>query len=104
MTLLFKRQFLTKILWGQKTQTRRLRRPQVTVGKSYRLSRGYRRIDQSIRVTDLYQQRLGDITGDDITKEGFESPEDFKKAWAGIYGYYNPDIMIWVVDFTLEKE
>ena len=103
MTLLFKRPLLIKVLSGEKTQTRRKRRPNVKVGGEYRLRKGYSWLQTRITVTDLRRQRLGEVTPDDVRKEGFDSLEEFKEAWVGIYEGWDPDQMVWVVDFVLTE-
>ena len=103
MTLLFKRPLLIKVLSGEKTQTRRRRRPNVKVGGEYRLRKGYSWLQTRITVTELSRQRLGDITPDDVRREGFNTLEEFKEAWAGIYEGWDPDQVVWVVDFVLTE-
>ncbi|MBN2336255.1 ASCH domain-containing protein [Candidatus Bathyarchaeota archaeon] len=103
MTLLFKRRFLTKILRGDKTQTRRRSRPSVKIGGTYHLRNGYSKLPERITVTALYTQRLGDITPGDAEAEGFGSVGEFKEAWTGIYGGWDPEQKAWVVEFTLTE-
>ena len=50
-------------------------------------------------ITDIYQQTLGDISSEDVGREGFDSLEEFIEAWTDIYGYYEPTEYIWVVEF-----
>ena len=103
MTLLFKRPLLIKVLSGEKTQTRRRRRPNVKVGGEYRLRKGYSWLQTRITVTGLDRQRLGDVTPDDVRREGFNSLDEFREAWTGIYGGWDPDQVVWVVDFVLTE-
>jgi hypothetical protein len=91
VTLLFKRPLLIKVLSGEKTQTRRRRRPKVKVGGEYRLRKGYSWLQTRITVTDLRRQRLGDVTPDDVRREGFASLDEFREAWTGIYCGWDPD-------------
>jgi len=62
VTLLFKRPLLIKVLSGEKTQTRRRRRPDVKIDGEYRLRKGYNWLQTRITVTGLGRQRLEDIT------------------------------------------
>ena len=103
MTLLFKRPLLIKVLSGEKTQTRRKRRPNVKVGGDYRLRKGYSWLQTRITVTGLRRQRLGDVTPDDARREGFDTLAEFMDAWTGIYGGWDPDQEVWVVDFVLTE-
>ena len=100
LTLLFKEQFISKIREKKKTQTRRLKQPKIKIGKNYHLRSSYRKVlPEKILITDIFQQYLGEINQEDITKEGFETPQEFINIWREIYGSYNPEELIWVVEF-----
>ena len=100
MTLLFKRQFISKIREGIKTQTRRLKQPRLKIDKTYQLRENYRTVlPDKIHVTDIFQQYLGEITQEDIKKEGFKTMEEFIRVWTDIYGYFDPNEFIWVIEF-----
>ena len=100
MTLLFKRQFITKIREGAKTQTRRLNQPRLKIGKKYSLRENYQTtLPDKILITDIYQQYLGDITPEDIKREGFTTKTEFTNTWTEIYGQYDPEMYIWVIEF-----
>ena len=100
MTLLFKRQFISKIREGTKTQTRRLKQPKLRIGKAYCLRSSYRSVlPEKILITDIFQQFLGEITMEDIQKEGFHTEDEFIEIWREIYGSYKADELIWVVEF-----
>jgi len=100
LTLLFKRQFISKIREGTKTQTRRLKQPNLKIGKAYYLRSSYRSVlPEKILITDIFQQFLGDITKEDIINEGFHTEEEFINIWQEIYGSYKTDDLIWVVEF-----
>ena len=94
---------LIKVLSGEKTQTRRKRRPNVKIGGEYRLRKGYSWLQTRITVTGLWRQRLGDVTPDDVRREGFETLDELMEAWAGIYEDWDPDQEVWVVDFVLTE-
>ncbi len=51
-------------------------------------------------VTDVYTQKLGEVTDDDARKEGFSSLEEFKKVWREIYGSFQPDQRVVVIEFV----
>ncbi len=100
MTLLFRKQLITKIREGQKTQTRRLKKPNLTLGKIYHLRKNYHSVlPDKIKIIDIFQQNLGDISVVDIQKEGYNTQQEFIEAWKDIYGIYQPDDYIWVVEF-----
>ncbi|NIO09270.1 MAG: ASCH domain-containing protein [Deltaproteobacteria bacterium] len=94
---------LIKVLSGEKTQTRRKRRPNVKLGGEYRLRKGYSWLQTRITVTGLYRQRLGEVIPEDVRREGFDTLEEFRDAWAGIYGGWDPGEVVWVVDFVLTE-
>jgi len=52
----------------------------------------------------MYKQRLGDISPDEVRKEGFNTLDEFKKEWIEIYGEWNPDKDVWVVEFEAVKD
>ena len=54
-----------------------------------------------IRITRRFQQRLGEITPEDVQKEGFGSFDEFKCEWTNIYGEWNPDQIVTVYEFRL---
>jgi len=94
--ILFKRPFISLILSGEKTQTRRLSgryRP----GEIYRVNN----TEIWILITRKYRQRLGDISREEIFKEGFSSPSEFRQAWKRIYGRYDPDLQVWAYEFKV---
>ena len=49
-----------------------------------------------------YQQRLGDITQEEIGKEGYNGLEEFKQAWININGTWNPNEVVTVVEVHCE--
>jgi len=100
LTLLFKKQFISKIREGEKTQTRRLKKPNIKIGKTYSLRSSYRSVlPENILITDIFQQYLGEISQEDVSKEGFDSLNMFINIWREIYGSFNPEELIWVVEF-----
>lgn len=82
---------------------------QVTPGKTYRATRGgnveqgmfvtREECDCFIRVTDVYEDQLGEITEADANREGGYSREEFVEVWEEINGEWTPDVGVWVVEF-----
>jgi len=98
--LLFKRHHIKKILRGEKTQTRRVSQRKYKVGKVYGVrDRWYGQPKARILITRRFRQRLGDITEEDVRKEGYSSLEEFKKAWEEIHGVWDPEDIVWVYEF-----
>ena len=105
MTLLFKNHLVPKIVDGSKTATRRARRPNVKQGKTYRIRINYKgSLLHQIKIEELFQQRLGEMTDDDAWKEGFPSLQDYRVAWEDIYGHWDDNRIVWVVEFTYAGE
>lgn len=100
--VLFKKHLVPLILEGRKTQTRRLHKHQWKLGKTYQVKTNYySRIEAHIRVTRKFNQRLGDISLEDVKKEGFNSLDDFKEAWRRINGNWTPDQTVIVYEFEI---
>jgi hypothetical protein len=85
LTLLFKRQFISKIREGNKTQTRRLKQPRLKIDKEYPLRENYQSVlPDKIMITDIFQQYLGEIIKEDIRKKGFRNIEEFIMTWRNL--------------------
>ncbi|AEG14477.1 ASCH domain protein [Desulfofundulus kuznetsovii DSM 6115] len=102
--ILFKPEHVEPILSGRKTQTRRLGRKRWKVGSIHQCRLNYRVEPFAyVKVTAVRRERLGDITEEDAWKEGYPSVEAYREAFEQIYGFWNPDVDVWVVDFELAK-
>lgn len=92
------------ILRGQKTQTRRVGSKRWNVGavhlaKTQMLSTEY---FAKIRILNVREERLGDITLEDAQKEGYSSVEEYIDIWKFINkGVWDPELIVWVIDFEL---
>jgi len=99
LTILFKKSYIEKIINGEKTATRRPKRPTVKPGGEYNIRASfYTHLPDRFRVVKRFQQRLGDMTHDDALKEGFTGLDEFREAWEGIYGSHDPEQLVWVVE------
>lgn len=101
---LFKRRNIHKIHEGQKTQTRRTHKRTWKLGKTYSIRASYfGKPEGHIKVTKKFQQKLGDISPEDVKKEGFNSLEAFRKAWEEINGKgsWDPEQTVIVYEFEL---
>jgi hypothetical protein len=97
---LFKRRDLIAVREHRKTQTRRVHRHEWKLGRRYALrDKWFDKPKGYILITRKFQQRLDDISQEDIKKEGFESMEDFQKWWIEINGEWNPDQIVIVYEF-----
>ena len=83
------------ILGGEKTATRRLRRPRVSAGKSYRVRAGFfTYLPHRILVESVYRQPLSEVSDADVRREGYPGVAEFRGAW-------DPSESVWVVEFRL---
>jgi hypothetical protein len=100
LTLLFKKNYVEQIIRGEKTATRRPSRPMVKAGGAYRIRIGFfDSLPDMIKVNRLYEQGLGDMTDEDAAKEGAPSLEEFRREWTKLYGTWDDQSTVWVVEF-----
>lgn len=52
-----------------------------------------------LTVMDVRQERLGDITPEDVRHEGLRFAREFPAAWQRRHGTYDPAAKVWVVSF-----
>lgn len=62
--------------------------------------RGKRAVCQ-LTVTEVRKERLGDITLDDIRREGFKFPGEFWQRWEQLHRHANHETVVWVISFVL---
>lgn len=102
--MIFSEEHIQKILSGEKTMTRRRYVHPRKVGRVYRIQRRgsiYDWTDIRILITRAFKQRLGDITPEDVIKEGGYTVEGFKRVWEKVNGRWDPDDFVWVYEFRL---
>ena len=99
--ILFKKHFIFPILTGLKTQTRRTwKRPQAKAGAIHKAKTDYSlRYFAELRILKVSQERLGDITEQDAQKEGGYTLESYKAEFKRVYGFWDDDLQVYVVDF-----
>jgi len=104
--ILFKPEHVQPILEGRKTQTRRTGKKRWNVGSVHQAKLNFKKGSKPfayLKITDVRQERLGNITEADAWAEGYGSIEEYKEVFKQIYGYWNPDINVWVVNFEVVK-
>jgi len=59
-----------------------------------------------IRITRKFRQKLREITFEDVKKEGYNSLEEFRRAWEEIHGpgSWNPNETVIVYEFRAVKK
>jgi len=102
---LFKREMAEKILKGEKTQTRRIHKRPLKIGKVYVVRTNWltpkNKAPCKILITRRFRQKLGEISPEDVKKEGYSSLEEFRREWEKIHGEWNPNQIVWVYEFKL---
>ncbi len=62
-------------------------------GRSIPDPSGFPQSGEYIRVKKIYRQRLGELTEEDLAKEGMNSLEEFKEEWRRIYRFWDDGFM-----------
>lgn len=124
--MIFRPELADAVMGGRKTVTRRLcsenpRSPwwvggcSYDVGQVFTVNPGRGKVNiGSARVVDVERQRLGDAFGDtfgvddtgrdgdgdeEARREGFRGATAFKLAWLAINHTYDPDAVVWRIEF-----
>jgi hypothetical protein len=99
---LFKRKLIPLVLSGVKTQTRRIHKRSWVIGHTYKIKDSYYcKGLGTIKITRAFKQRIGDISEQDVQKEGFKNREEFIQTWININKAWNPDLIVTVYEFIL---
>jgi hypothetical protein len=102
---LFKKQLLAKVLDGSKVQTRRTHKSEWTIGEKYGVRTGWlAKAEGYIVITRKWRERLGDISQEDVRKEGFSTNAEFKEEWTKINGSWDPDRIVIAYEFRLVEK
>jgi hypothetical protein len=102
--MLFKKKHIEMVLAGRKTQTRRLpgKSASYSVRRVYAIrDRWFSKAHGYILITRKFTQKLGEISLEDIRKEGYNNLEEFRKAWEEIHGpkSWQPNLTVTVYEF-----
>jgi hypothetical protein len=99
--VLFKAEHIPMVLQHQKTQTRRIHKREWKIGKIYPFSdKLFGKPKGHILITRKWRERLGDISAEDIRKEGYNSLEEYQKVWERIFKMpWNPDLIVKAYEF-----
>lgn len=103
--ILFKQEHVPMILSGRKTQTRRKwKKPRAKVGSIHQAKTGFKKDDTFalIRITGIRHEAMGDISDEDVYREGYDSREAFADIWRRIHGTDpDPTEVVTVIDFEV---
>lgn len=105
--MLFKEHHIQMIRSGSKTATRReWERRQAVPGNVHiaatEMFTSHEAADCYIRVTDVYEQALGEMSGADAQSEGdYDDLDEFGNGYERVYGEgaWDPDKVVYVVEF-----
>lgn len=85
--MLFKKQLLAKVMDGTKTQTRRIHKRTLKVGRTYGATcRRYQKPQTHITILQAFPQRLMGVTEEQAHAEGFPNLAAFFEEWKVING------------------
>ena len=101
---LFKRKHVELILQGRKTQTRRIHSHEWKLGRVYGVrDMLFGKPVAHIMVIRKFRQKLGDISLEDVGKEGYGSLQEFQRAWEEVHGpgSWNPNLIVTVYEFKV---
>jgi len=90
-----------------KTQIRRIHKHTWKAGKVYGIrDRWYSKAEGYILITRKFQQKLKDISPEDIKKEGYNSLEEFRREWEEIHGKgsWNQEQVVTVYEFKVVND
>ncbi len=88
------------VLAGRKTQTRRLS-CRYQERRVYQVQRGRGKPGVGpITITEIREERLGDISLSDVRREGFRTTAEFQSYWRELHKHWNPDQPVFVISFV----
>lgn len=101
--ILFKPEHVEPILAGEKTQTRRLGKKRWNEGAVHQCKTNlFGDLFARVTIIQVRQERLGDISLEDLVREGHATGEDYKAVWERIYKTpWDDELLVWVVDFEV---
>ena len=56
-----------------------------------------------LKIESVKEQMIGDITLEEVKKEGYEALEAFKETWKRLHGTVNDSDVVWAIEFSLLK-
>jgi hypothetical protein len=103
--ILFKPEHVPMILNHTKTQTRRKGKRRWKVGSVHQAKTNFKKDSAfaNLRILAVREEPLGCITTEDAKAEGYNSIAEYQQVYKRIYGTWEPEEEVHVVDFELEK-
>ncbi|MCJ7443880.1 MAG: ASCH domain-containing protein [Methanotrichaceae archaeon] len=111
-SITFRSDHIRMIMEGRKTQTRRnwkdqyAKRMRPGTLLAVKNSRFSKEIYCKIKLIDVHQERLGDISKEDASKEGCYSIDEYQNVWEEINGMgsWKLDTFVSVVTFEVDSD
>lgn len=90
------------ILNGRKTQTRRIGKKRWRKHSIHQARLNFKDAPfAKLKILDVYQEKLGEITQEDVYAEGYDTIEQYYDVFRKLNGDIDLDAEIWVVKFKL---
>lgn len=107
--MLFKPIHIILIMNGEKTVTRRnWKKKMAKKGNTYACQTDFYQKRENcpviIKANKVYQEPLGEMTKEDLEKEGGYTRTEFKRLWKKMHGWWNPNRKVWVVEFEMASD
>ena len=103
--ILFKKYHVPLILDLTKDVTRRQGKKRWNIGAFHQLKTGFDcdRVFAGAKIDDVYDEKLGDISGEHVLREGYQTQTEYFDAFLRINGLkvINLDMIVNVVEFTV---
>ncbi len=102
--ILFKHTYIFPIFIGLKIQTRRtwekarIKPGSVHLAKTEMISKQF---FARLRVLEVYQERLGDMTEQDAWEEGGYTLDEYREIFQRIYGFWDDNRIVLTVKFEI---
>lgn len=101
--LLFTRENITKIILGDKTETRRVGERRWRLEAKHQIKAAESGIFGEplglVEILAVQREPLGDITDDGAKREGYRNRAQFFDAWRRLHGSLHLEGLVWVVRF-----
>lgn len=102
--MLFKEKDIELIRKGIKTEDiRRWKKPNVEVDKIYPVKSElnfFREPEIFIKILGIKKEKLGNISSEEASKEGFYDVREFHRKWIMEHKHWNPNEEVYIISFS----